>query len=72
MPRFLNARNLLYAGSEKRALPTATPGPPGVFCARFGPFCAALRHILRIYGFEGEARAQGEARLLLLLLLLLR
>ena len=49
---------LLYAGSEKRAAPTATPG---VFWARFGPFCGALRDILRIYGFEGDARGQGEA-----------
>ena len=47
-----------YAGSEKRAAPTATPG---VFWARFGPFCGALRDILRIYGFEGDARGQGEA-----------
>ena len=29
--------------------------------ACFGPFCAAFRDILRIYGFEGEARGQGEA-----------
>ena len=32
----------------------------GVFWAPFGPFCGALRHILRIYGFEGDARGQGE------------
>ena len=37
--------------------PTAAPAVPW---ASFGPFCGALRDILRIYGFEGDARAQGE------------
>ena len=37
-----------------------TTAAPGVFWARFGPFCGALRDILRIYGFEGDARGQGE------------
>jgi len=32
--------------------PTAAPAVPW---ACFGPFCGALRDILRIYGFEGDA-----------------
>ena len=31
-----------------------------MFWARLGPFRGALRHIVRIYGFEGDASAQGE------------
>ena len=38
--------------------PTAAPAVPW---ASFGPFCGALRDILRIYGFEGDGRGQGEA-----------
>ena len=45
------------ARSGRPASPTATPG---VFWARFGPFCGALRDILRIYGFEGEPAEEGE------------
>ena len=36
---------------------------PAVFWACFGPVCGALRDILRIYGFEGDERGQGEAEL---------